>query len=38
VAGVIPEVKMVKPIPDAVHDMPVWRERQVSVPLEVDVP
>ncbi len=38
VAAWIPEAEMVKPLPDAVHVMPVGRETQVNVPLDVDVP
>ena len=38
VADVIPDVEMAKPFFDAVHVMLVWRETQVKVPFDVEVP
>jgi len=38
VAVWIPDVEMVKPLPDAVHVMPVGLDTQVNVPLDVDGP
>jgi len=35
---VIPDVEIAKPVLDAVHVMPVWRDTQVNVPLDVEVP
>jgi hypothetical protein len=37
-AGMIPDVEMMKPIADAVHDVPVRHEVQVWVPLDAELP